>query len=347
MYSPPRSTQQDICALLEQRGQAFASLGQYEKARFEFQGALTAARAISDWARECTLLSELGHCEFLMFSTASNARAWYINALEVYKKHNLDLPFLKGRIVLNLGHLEAREGRVDRAEQYYQEAVTIGKLVDGKLIYRRSLEGRAVIASMREDWQAMINYLQEAIDVVEVPIHESYTVWENLGYAYLNLGQYAAAELELNRMVALSTAPETKEYKARGLFKLGLNAELQDKLSEALDFYQASATQVQTPEAMIGIARIYYPNNETLGLFMAKQGQQLLEQETFSPLQDYTLEWTTLLRIRGNEASAGANQWIMEVLKCLPPTFPFWKSITRRNLLRLARGFDTGKVRSS
>jgi len=344
MYSPPRSTQQDICALLEERGQAFVSLGQYEKARFEFQGALTAARAISDCVRECTLLSELGHCEYLMFSTATNSRAWYISALEVYEKYNLNLPFLKARIILNLGHLEAREGRVDRAEQYYQEAVTIAKLVDAKLIYRRSLEGRAVIASMREDWQAMLNYLQEAIAVVEVPIHQSYTVWENLGYAYLNLGQYAEAELELNRMVALSAAPEAKEYKARGLFKLGLSAELQGKFPEALDWYQASATLVQTPEAMIGIARMYYPENKTLGLFMAEQGQHLLEQEAFSTLQDYTLEWTTLLRIRGAEASAGANQWIMEVLKCLPPTFPFWKSIARRNLLRLARSFDT-KVR--
>ncbi|WP_287130160.1 lipopolysaccharide assembly protein LapB [Candidatus Cyanaurora vandensis] len=341
MQNKPESVQRDICALLEQRGQAYVNLGQYEKARFEFQGALTAARAIRDTHRECALLIELGNCEFLIPQGTDKAREWYHTALNLYQAAGLNHPLFKARLLVNLGHLEIREGRIDQAEQSYEAAVLVGREVDAKLIYRRSLEGKAVIAAIREDWQAGVTYLLEAITVVAVPLMDNFSVWDNLGYCYIHLGQHEAAERELSQMVALAGSSEAKEYKARALFKLGLNAELQSNSTEALTYYQSSSTAQETPEVLIALARLYQIENQPLSLLLAQQGQILLEQEPFSPLTDYTLEWTTLLRIRESAAVDGANRWIMEVLKCLPPSFPFWKSLARRNLLRMVKSFET------
>jgi tetratricopeptide (TPR) repeat protein len=163
-----------------------------------------------------------------------------------------------------------------------------------------------------------------------------------LGYCYIQVGQYEAAQEILQRLLEIVATIENKTTASRCFFKLGFAAELQGDLTAAMSHYQTSYSTHPYPEPLIGLARIYNRQQKRdLAQLMAQDGQQLLAAEPFSPLFDFTLEWNTLLDLRGAAALAGAHQWILKMLTSLPPTVDYWRSAARRQLIQSVRKFGT------
>jgi DNA-binding CsgD family transcriptional regulator len=108
-------------ALHRARGQAFATLGEFDRAEADFQAALTRARADGDRVSEWQALLDLG----TLWAGHDYARAGEFLTAALALARTLATPGLLAQSLLQMGSWYLNQERVDEAEECLQDALTI------------------------------------------------------------------------------------------------------------------------------------------------------------------------------------------------------------------------------
>ncbi len=181
-----------------------------------------------------------------------DARSALDEALRIWRgaRYSLGLAFAHA----NLGRLEGRDGDTDKAAAHLERAAAVFEEV-GAPLGRLDVRARSIeVALHKGEWQAAGEMLREDLRAVDdVPGSTVLQAAQHrlLGYAYLQAGEDAAAEVELLRSLELA-----REAKARFEEALTLHAMARwaERTGEGGDWSEAAAAILHE----LGVERVPY-----------------------------------------------------------------------------------------
>ncbi len=198
---------------LNNLGNIYNNLSQYEKARDYFEQALAIAREIKDRRGEGAALSGLGIASFNL-GQYEKSLEYYDQALSLHREIK-DRAF-EGVTLTSLGSTYVNLSQFEKARDHYEQALAVQREVRDKLNEGATLSNLGVVYKNLGQYEKSRDYIEQAL-VIQREIKDrrgESGALNNLGMASTNLGQYEKA----------------REYYVQAL---AIRREIKDKRGEA------------------------------------------------------------------------------------------------------------------
>jgi tetratricopeptide (TPR) repeat protein len=224
--------------LLGKLGYAYAGMGDYSNAQWNYQQALSIHREIGDLQGAGTDLGNLGKAHAELGDT-QQAIACHQDALEISREIG-DRPG-EAADLANLGSAFHQIGEMQKAAGHFEQARRIAKEIGnrrGELNYSVGL-GLAYLGM--DNPQTAIGYLDQALAIAQEigQRRGEEQCWENLGRAYARLGASKTAEC-FQRALAIARERGDRKKERDHLDNLGRFREHSRQWHEAIENYKAA-----------------------------------------------------------------------------------------------------------
>lgn len=163
----------------------------------------------------------------------AQSRKYYLLAYELYKTIGLKSDMLY--CLLNLGNLDTRESKYESAEKYFNQALIIGKEINGKreqaMIYQRIGDAaytRLNLAEAITKYQQSMSIYKEINDKAEQS-----TVLLSIAAANVALGRFTLAETGMQEALEISKSSNNYGGKADALASLSDLYQLKGQFTES------------------------------------------------------------------------------------------------------------------
>ncbi|WP_218082866.1 tetratricopeptide repeat protein [Anthocerotibacter panamensis] len=328
--------------------------GQYREAREEFHKILYQTK---DPLKVCSLALEVGNCEYVLIEgidQTPKARQWYQHALRTLIPYRLEAQahgiqraqnpweYWYFKTLVNIANLDMRCGHLKKAEERYIEVTKYSQSIGMLKEYCISLDGRAVIAAIFQQWEKAVDFLETSRQADPVKFKEYGPMWLNLARCYIELGRFDEASMELQQILEVCNSEPDR---ALALLNMGWILELQEQFGSALKYYQYSYTTYPRFDSLVCTAWLLRFQDKREAVILAVQGARLLQEMAFDPIQDHAPEWMKILHILKDEPQFyevldGVGLWIARVSTCLPAAY--WETPARQEFLQSIRDFENG-----
>jgi CHAT domain-containing protein/uncharacterized protein HemY len=166
-------------------------------------------------------------------SDIPQARKYYLLAYDLYKAIGVKDDMLYA--LLNLGNLDTREGKFESAEKYFNQALAIGKEINGKreqaMLYQRLADASFTKLNLAD---ALVKYEQALTIYKEINEKtEQSNVLLAMGSVNVALGKFTLAESGMQQALEISKAANNYGGKADALMSLSDLYQLKGQFPES------------------------------------------------------------------------------------------------------------------
>ncbi len=218
-------------------GNAYRSLGQYQRAIESYQQSLAIAREIGDQAGEGTTLGNLGN--------AYHSLGQCQRAIEFYQHHLAIAREIRdrageGRALGNLGNAYRSLGQYQRAIEFYQQHLAIAREIGDRAGEGTTLGNLGVPYKSLGQYQRAIEFYQQHLEIAREigdRAGEGNTLG-NLGNAYHSLGQYQRAIESYQQHLEIAREIGDQAGVGTALGNLGNAYHSLGQYQRAIEFYQ-------------------------------------------------------------------------------------------------------------
>jgi len=251
---PSQEKLQSQAISLNDQGDKYVRQGRVNRAEGKFAEALKFNRLIDRRVGIAANLNNLGVIAQKQ-GNAAQATAYFQEALEINRE--LHDPSGLSETLNNLGLVFLSHGKVNEAQQAYQEALENARLLPPGSLLALSLTHVGDVARVRKDYDLALNYYHQALLVDEgrKDARGRAMRWERLGGTFLDLRDYARADLHLQFALREFRRLEDTDGIADTLKELTLLALAQGDKKEAafhatllLEIYQARCQEFKVKE---------------------------------------------------------------------------------------------------
>jgi len=235
------------------KGIAYYKLGNArDSAIFFFEQAIAYAERSDDFYTMAACINNIGLVEMqnLEFNQAIQN---FLHSLSIQKEKNIETPYLKGLVIGNIGKAYQRQGKIEKAINYFQEAIDIGNQYNIKAII--SIYSDDIASAYFE-----LGHIEKAMVLLEqvLPIHDELSDYESKVKTLL---RYSAIKLEQKQ------ASEALKYSKKAYF-LSQEHDFDFVYSNALMSIAKGYLQLKDVEAAEEYALLAYQNtlNDSLSL---------------------------------------------------------------------------------
>jgi CHAT domain-containing protein/tetratricopeptide (TPR) repeat protein len=230
-----------VVRYLNDNGNKYESIGQYDRAKNYYQQALEVAKEIKNRQGESNALNNLGNI-YQSLGQYKNAGDFYQRSLEIYKE--LGDVQGEGNILNNLGIVYRSLEQNDKAEKLYQQALQISERIGSKQGKVNALGNLGNVYRSLEKYEQAEKLYQQALQISEEigDRRVKSKTLNNLGIVCQNLRQYDRAENYSQQALKIAKEIEDKEGESNALSNLGvINYKLR-KLPTAIQYLQQAVS---------------------------------------------------------------------------------------------------------
>ena len=211
------------------RGQAYDTLGDFDRARGDYEAALAAAQADGDDPLTWRILIDLG----LLWASRDYDRsgAYCRQALELARE--MQDPQATGHSLNRLGNWLMNRGQATEALEYHQQALARFEQIEDQAGIAVSLDLLAMASNQSGDAAGTVKYYQRAI-----PILRQLNDRKTLASSLTNLSNYTLDEAQAREAVELAREIGWRSGEAYGLIYLGSLLAYRGELGHGLDSAQ-------------------------------------------------------------------------------------------------------------
>ncbi|MEL7039273.1 MAG: tetratricopeptide repeat protein, partial [Cyanobacteria bacterium J06592_8] len=230
-----------VASSLNNLGNAYRRLGQYQEAIEYYQQSLTIAREIGDRNGEAASLGNLG-IAYRRLGQYEKAIEYYQQSLAIFQ----EIGDRKGvaSSLNNLGNAYFSLGQYQKAIEYHQQSLAIDREIGDRKGVASSLNNLGNAYDSLGQYQEAIEYHQQSL-AIEREIGDRNGVASslgNLGNAYLSLGQYQKAIEYHQQQLTIAREIGDRNGVASSLNNLGNAYRRLGQYQEAIEYYQQSLT---------------------------------------------------------------------------------------------------------
>ena len=224
-------------ASLGNLGNAYYSLGEFHTAIDYYQQALEIARALGERSGEGASLGNLGNA-YNSLGEFHTAIDYHQQALEIARA--LGERSGEGNALGNFGNAYHSLGQYQTAIDYYQQYLEIARALGERSGEGKALGGLGLAYDSLGEFHTAIDYHQQALDIARSIGDRE---WEgaclgNLGNAYNSLGQYQTAIEFYQKSLEITRDIGDRFGEANVWFNLGVALKKVNQKSEAIDAYR-------------------------------------------------------------------------------------------------------------
>jgi len=312
-----------------------------ERAILELNALLDLLRPLgTEWdEKRCLCHLGLARCEYVLHPG--------LNRLPIIEKHYTSAILFAERLGLagslaqayrGLANCHAKKLQIFEAEELYKKALVTAPT--DMTVKKLALEGLAILSAVCCKWEQAIEIYEESLLIKDESDDREFSfkffsIWANLGYCYINSGDYYTAQYYLEQIIKFAISHTSQGRKAEALFRLGLNEEKNGTIEKAQIYYQQSLVITETGEALLGLVRTRTGNFNATNRVAAQRAFKIFQADTFEPLQDLSLEWVTLIKMNIPGAFEEAQGWVSKIDRTLPSSVNYWVNPERKQLLQL------------
>ncbi|MGK7928781.1 MAG: tetratricopeptide repeat protein [Spirulina sp.] len=232
-------------------GNAYDSLGDYEKTIDYYQQSLTIAREIGDRSGEGGSLCNIGNTYHTL--------GQYQKALEYYEQAFIILESIKHRefianTLTGLGNVYGSLGDYQKAIDYHKQSLTIAKEMGSRSGESSSLGGLGSVYSSLGDYEKAIDYHHQSLNIAREigDRSEEENSLKNLGIAYNSLGQHQKAIDYQKQSLTIAREIGDRSGEEKSLGSLGSIYSSLGEYEKSIDYYQQSLTIARELGALSG-----------------------------------------------------------------------------------------------
>ncbi len=174
-------------ALLYLTGNNRRSLGDYERAKADYEASLSLARALNDPAATASALRGLGAIAFDRGSLP-DARRYLTESLALYRANTLNSRGM-AQILSNLGLLAFYDDDMEAARAYYEESLSLARAIGDSFNIANTLNNLGILVKNQRDFDAARACYAESLDIARI----TGSRW-SIGNALNNLADLATVE---------------------------------------------------------------------------------------------------------------------------------------------------------
>ncbi|MEH2227551.1 tetratricopeptide repeat protein [Nostoc sp.] len=220
-------------------GNAYNSLGQYQRAIEFFQQSLEIAKEIGDRYTQGLSLGNLGNAYFFL-GQYQRAIEFYHLSLEIAKE--IGDRYTQGKFLMGLGNAYNSLGEYQRAIEFYHQSLEIAKEIGDRNTQGRSSANLGNAYNSLGDYQRAIEFFQQSLEIAReiVDRNTQGRSLANLGNAYNYLGDYQRAIEFYQQSLEISRDIGDRNGEDASLMNLGNAYFFLGQYQEAIEFYQQS-----------------------------------------------------------------------------------------------------------
>ncbi|MBD1878159.1 tetratricopeptide repeat protein [Coleofasciculus sp. FACHB-T130] len=233
------SDRRKFAASLTSLGNAYRSLGQYQKAIDYHQQSLAITQEIGNPDGEATSLNNLG--------IAYDALGQYQKAIDYHQQSlaiTREIGDRNGEVnsLGNLGNAYRSLGEYQKAIDYYQQSLAIKRAIGDRNGEATSLIGLGIAYDSLGQYQKVIDYYEQSLAIFrEIGDRNGEAAsLGNLGIASNSLGQYPLAIDYHKQSLAIKREIGARNGEANSLISLGMAYDSLGQYPQAIDYYQQS-----------------------------------------------------------------------------------------------------------
>ncbi|MDJ0598772.1 MAG: CHAT domain-containing protein [Crocosphaera sp.] len=191
--------------LLISLGNTYEALGDYEKAKEQYDESLEIAGKVNDNYVKQRALGNLGFIETNL-GNYDNALTFYEQGLTIAEENN-DFSY-KADILINIGIIYHAKKNYEEAKQYYSKSLEIAQtknIGNVDIIKSRALGSLGMLADHNKNYEEAIQYYQKALKIakeIDEPLFEAEFL-NNLAHTFLTVGKLQVAEEKLRDSIEI------------------------------------------------------------------------------------------------------------------------------------------------
>ncbi|NET01345.1 MAG: tetratricopeptide repeat protein [Sphaerospermopsis sp. SIO1G1] len=226
-------------ASLTSLGNAYQSLGQYQKAIEYHQQSLDIAREIGDVRRESSSLNNLGNA-YDSLGEYQKAISFHYESLEITR----EIGDIEGESssLNNLGLAYDSLGEYQKAISFHQQSLNIAKEIGDIRGESYSLNNLGLVYDSLGQYQKAIAFYQQSLDIKREigDIGGESNSLNNLGNAYKAMGNYKQAIDKFRESLKICNETKNIRMQAENWFDIGETLEKVNRQSDAIKAYKNS-----------------------------------------------------------------------------------------------------------
>ena len=186
--------------VLFQRGILLGQQGKFAEARVQFNQALERSVALENNDQRIRTLQALSNT-YVQTGDSPKALEYSQKAMDLARSSNMENLTTAG--LIDIGNSYLINGNFAEAEKNYSEALRLAQNYKGRLNEARALLALGSLRKQQDDPQAARDYTQQALTFFQQGNYgkQMFQAYTNLGYAYVNLGDYAGAEKTFKQLL--------------------------------------------------------------------------------------------------------------------------------------------------
>ncbi|YAF95067.1 MAG: tetratricopeptide repeat protein [Nodularia sp. CChRGM 3473] len=224
---------------LNNSGNAYLCLGRYQQAIEFYQQSLEISREIGDHDGEGNSLMNLGNA-FLSLGQYQRAINFYKQSLEIFTE--IGNCNCENKSLIGLGNAEFSQGQYQQAIGFYKKSLEIFKQIGDRNGEGKSLNGLAIAYRSLGQYQQAIEFYQQSLNIArEIGDRNGEGKSLNgLAIAYRSLGQYQQAIEFYQQSLNIAREIGDRNSETSSLMGLGNVDFSLGQYQQAIEFYQQS-----------------------------------------------------------------------------------------------------------
>jgi tetratricopeptide (TPR) repeat protein len=225
--------------ILNQLGEEYRSIREFESAKEYFQQSLELNQEISDRYGAAISYNNLGNA-YTLSEQYQEAIDFYQRSLEIFQK--IGDRYEEATSYNNLGNAYYSSGRYGEAIKFYQRSLEIKREIGSRSGEANSYNNLGNAYYSSEQYQEAIDFYQRSLDIYR-EIGDRYKeakAYNNLGNAYYSSGRYGEAIEFFQRSLEIFQEIGDRSGVADSYNNLGNAYSLSGQYGEAIEFYQRS-----------------------------------------------------------------------------------------------------------
>lgn len=212
IHAAEQQSQASVVVLYRLRGQAYDILGNFDRARADYEATLSAARAAGEQAAAWQALLDLG----LLWASRDYERTgdYCRRALDLAR--SMEDPAAVGHSLNRLGNWLMNKGQPFEALDHHREALELFETLDNDAGIASTLDLLAMTSNMCGDYAGTVSYYRRAI-----PILRQLNDRQTLASSLTMLSNYTLDETQVREALALTREIDWRAGEAFALIYLG------------------------------------------------------------------------------------------------------------------------------
>ncbi len=243
-----------IAQTLNNIGEVYAGLSEYDKAMDVLQQALTIRQQLDDKSGVGETLNNIGFVD-RQLADYPKALTLHQQALEIARK--ISNRAIEGEALHNIAAVDAAQGEYGKALELYKQALVIRQQVGDKRDEGRTLNNLGgVYSSLGEYKQALSSY-QQALTIRQILNDKAGVgrILSNIGLVYRQQGHYSQALESYQQALPILQEIGDKASVGNTLNGIGIIYESQGQYAKAIETYQQSLEIAKQIGDQVGIGQ--------------------------------------------------------------------------------------------